>query len=76
MESSYVYNPYNLQLVYPFGSVYYTKHGSISHRGLIAESLSLNKKAMDILDLVIRNNAISYKSSMIDKILKLKVENM
>ena len=70
MAHTSVYVSYNSNVLLPFGSVYYTKHGSIQTKDYPTEQLALKPIAMNILDSVLRNDVLWYKSIMIDKLIK------
>lgn len=65
--NSSVYIPIDDRVHYPFGSVYYTNNGSVSTKGFSRELLLLNKQAKDIFELIVKNDAVWYKSTMVDK---------
>lgn len=64
---SSVYMPIDKTVHYPFGSVYYTNNGSVSTKDYARELLLLNQQAKDIFELVVKNDAVWYKSTMVDK---------
>lgn len=58
---------YNSTCFYPFGSVYYTENGTTSIVDWPREQLLLNKKAKDILEAVVKNSTVWYKTNMSKK---------
>lgn len=65
---SAVYVNYDKWCTYNFGSIYYNNHNTISIKDWPREPLTLNPKALSLLEDVVRSTSFWYKSQMVARI--------
>lgn len=71
---SSVYVNYDQWCTYNFGSIYYNNHNAISIKDWPREPLTLNPKAMSLLEDTVRSAAFWYKSQMVARITVIQGE--